>query len=56
VKRIGRCGFGGDGIRPVPEPSFAQRYRASGMGGNFDAFFVERAQEFVMSKSEILSR
>ena len=43
-------------LGPSDGPSFAQRDRASGMGGDFDVFFVERAQEFVMSNSGLLSR
>ena len=37
-------GISGAVARAEDGPSFAQRYRASGMGGKIDVFFVEREE------------
>ena len=42
--------------RPAPEPSFAQRDRASGMGGKIDVFLKDLAETVLKTKSELLRR
>jgi len=42
--------------RPVPEPSFAQRCRASGGAEDFSTFLIETALKVLKPRAQLLKR